>query len=112
MNTSSHNSNDSPYALVLLLFFALRFSTKSKLHENAGPVPACAPDISGDLPAPVASPDDVGYDRFAIPSMAALGIEPPAKALKFRGGEREALSRFEDVMVSVVTVVSRARRGP
>eukprot|EP00903_Cladosiphon_okamuranus_P021749 g19997.t1 len=69
-----------------------------KLHDNAGPVPACAPDISGDLPPPAASPDDAGYDRFAIPSMAELEVEPPAKALRFRGGEREALSRFETVM--------------
>lgn len=78
----------------------------SKLHDNAGPVPACAPDISGDLPPPAASPNDAGYDRFAIPSMADLGVEPPAKALRFRGGEREALSRFETVMVSVSFVVN------
>ncbi|CAM9589101.1 unnamed protein product [Pylaiella littoralis] len=69
-----------------------------KLHDNAGPVPACAPCISGDLPTPRASPDDAGYDRFAIPSMADLGVAMPAKALKFRGGEREALSRLESVM--------------
>lgn len=32
--------------------------------------------------------------------MADLGVDPPAKALKFRGGEREALSRLEHIMVS------------
>lgn len=71
-----------------------------QLHDNAGPVPDCAPDISGDLPAPGASPDDAEYDRFSIPSLADLGVEPLAKALKFRGGEREALARLERVMVS------------
>ncbi|CAM9681506.1 unnamed protein product [Ectocarpus sp. 12 AP-2014] len=69
-----------------------------KLHDNAGPVPDCAPDISEDLPAPGASPDDAEYDRFSIPSLADLGVEPPEKALKFRGGEREALARLERVM--------------
>ncbi|CBJ30497.1 cryptochrome 1 [Ectocarpus siliculosus] len=69
-----------------------------KLHDNAGPVPDCAPDISGDLPAPGASPDDAEYDRFSIPSLSDLGVEPLAKALKFRGGEREALARLERVM--------------
>lgn len=63
-------------------------------------MPPCAPDISGDLPPPGASPDDAGYDRFSIPSLDDLGVEPPAKALKFRGGETEALSRFERTMVS------------
>lgn len=81
-------------------------SAPPKLHDNAGPVPACVPDISGDLPPPAASPDDAGYDRFKIPSMADLGVEPPAKALRFRGGEREALSRFEVVMVSTDAVAT------
>lgn len=94
----AHHSSDT--ALVFLFFFFLLLAVPPKLHDNAGPVPACAPDVSGDLPAPAASPDDAGYDRFAIPSLADLGVEPPAKALKFRGGEREALSRFETVMVS------------
>ncbi|CAM9139565.1 unnamed protein product, partial [Hapterophycus canaliculatus] len=69
-----------------------------KLHDNAGPVPACAPEISGDLPAPGASPDDSDYDRFAIPSMSDLGVEPPVGTSKFKGGEREALSRLESVL--------------
>lgn len=75
-------------------------SALEKLHDNAGAVPECAPEISGDLPSPGTSPDDADYDRFAIPSMSDLGMEPPAKTSKFKGGEREALSRLETVLVS------------
>ena len=111
-NSSRHNYNGPHNGLGLFAVFLFaiacrvrpccRIPTSFKLHDNAGAVPACAPDISGDLPAPGASPDDAGYDRFAIPSLADLGVEPPLKALRFRGGEREALSRFQTVMVSVI----------
>eukprot|EP00904_Undaria_pinnatifida_P009785 jgi/Undpi1/5937/HiC_scaffold_2.g01211.m1 len=53
-----------------------------KLHENAGPVPPCGPDIPGDLPPPGVSPDDAAYDCFAILSLDELGVEPPAQARK------------------------------
>lgn len=74
-------------------------------------MPPCAPDISGDLPPPGVSPGDSAYDRFAIPSLDDLGVEPPAQALKFKGGEREALSRLESVMVSGWRVRRDKRSG-
>lgn len=70
-----------------------------QLHENAGDVPPCAPDISGDLPPPSASPDDDKYKKFSIPSFKDLGVDKPEKDLKFKGGEREALARLKRVMV-------------
>ncbi|CAM9160349.1 unnamed protein product [Ascophyllum nodosum] len=76
-----------------------------KLHENAGPVPLCVPTIAGDLPPPGAPSDDlVDPERFSIPTFADLGVEPPAKELKFRGGEREALARLESVMAREVWI--------
>lgn len=66
-------------------------------------MPPCAPDISDDIPPPGGGGkegDNNGDDdRFGIPTLEELGIEPPGKALKFKGGETEALARFESVMV-------------
>ena len=66
------------------------------------PVTLCVPTIAGDLPPPGAPSDDlVDPERFSIPALFAdLGVEQPAKELKFRGGEREALARLESIRVS------------
>lgn len=70
-------------------------------------MPPCAPDIDGNLPPPGSSLGDLDSGRFSIPTFDDLGVERPAKGLKFRGGEREALAKLERVTVRISTVLPR-----
>ena len=75
----------------------LTMQSFTKLCDRAGDPPAPLDPPAGGLPpVPPGAPRTAAADA-AVPSMADLGLEEPEGALRtpFRGGETEALARFE-----------------